>query len=195
MRATRMILGVSGLLLSVSMAMADDPMPDMKMMMEKFEKAGAPGEQHKQMASLEGQWDTKTKSWMEQNKPPMETTGSCEYKMVMGGRFLKQKCTGEMMGKQFEGMGVTGYDNTSQKYTSTWMDNMATTLHVMEGTAGDTKTITQQGEYTCPMRGHMKLRSVLKIIDDKTHIFEMYGTDDKGGQEAKMMEITYSRKS
>jgi hypothetical protein len=41
----------------------------------------------------------------------------------------------------------------------------------------------------------MKLRSVLKIIDDNTHIFEMYGTGEKGGQEAKMMEITYSRKS
>ena len=103
--------------------------------------------------------------------------------MVMDGRFLKQRCKGEMMGKQFEGMGITGYDNTSKKYTSTWLDNMATTLHVMEGTAGDAKTITQQGEYTCPMRGRMKLRSVLKIIDDHTHIFEMYGTDENGGQE------------
>lgn len=41
----------------------------------------------------------------------------------------------------------------------------------------------------------MKLRSVLKIIDDHTHIFEMYGTDENGGQEVKMMQITYSRKS
>lgn len=189
------ILGISGLLLSTSLAMADEQKSDMNMMMEKFEKAGAPGEQHKHMAKLEGKWDTKTKSWIEPDKPPMETTGSCEYHMFMDGRFLKQQCKGEMMGKQFEGMGITGYDNTSKKYTSTWMDNMATTFHVMEGTATDAKTITQQGEYTCPMRGHMKLRSVLKIIDDNTHIFEMYGTGEKGGQEAKMMEITYSRKS
>jgi len=185
----------AGLMLSASLAVADESKPDMKMMMEKFEKAGAPGEQHKQLASMQGKWDTKTKSWMEPNKPPMETTGSCEHKMVLDGRFLKQKCTGEMMGKQFEGIGVTGYDNTTKKYTSTWMDNMSTTLHVMEGTAGDAKTINQQGETTCPVRGHMKLRSVLKIVDDNTHMFEMYGTDDKSGQEAKMMEITYTRKS
>ncbi len=195
MRFARMMLMGLGIMLSASLALADEHMPDMKVMMEKFEKAGAPGEQHKQMASLEGKWDTKTKSWVEPNKPPMETTGSCEYKMVMDGRFLKQKCTGEMMGKQFEGMGITGYDNTSKKYTSTWMDNMATTLHVMEGTAGDAKIITQQGEYMCPLRGHMKLRSVLKILDEKSHVFEMYGTDEKGGQEEKMMEITYTRKS
>lgn len=193
MRFTRTILSVSGLLLSASIAMADEQKSEMAMMMEKFEKAGAPGEQHKQMAGLEGKWNTKTKSWIEPNKPPMETTGSCEYQMVMDGRFLKQTCSGEMMGKHFEGMGLTGYDNTSKKYTSTWMDNLATTLHVMEGAAENAKIITQQGEYTCPMRGRMKLRSVLKIIDDHTHIFEMYGTDDKGGQEAKMMEITYSR--
>ena len=44
MRLTRMIFGISGLLLSASMAMADEQKSDMNMMMEKFEKAGAPGE-------------------------------------------------------------------------------------------------------------------------------------------------------
>jgi hypothetical protein len=41
----------------------------------------------------------------------------------------------------------------------------------------------------------MKLRSVTKIVDNNTNVFEMYGTDDKSGQEQKMMEITYTRKS
>ena len=196
MRFTHLMLLGSGLMLAASLAVADEQKSeDMKAMMEKFEKAGAPGEPHKQLASMEGKWDTKTKSWMEPNKPPMETTGTCEQKMIMDGRFLKQKCTGEMMGKQFTGMGITGYDNTTKKYTSTWMDNMSTALHVMEGSAVDAKTIKQEGEFTCPMRGHMKLRSVMKIVDDNTNVFEMYGTDDKSGQEQKMMEITYTRKS
>jgi hypothetical protein len=71
---------------------------------------------------------------------------------------------------------------------------MSTTLHVMEGTSGDDNTITQEGQYTCPIRGEMKLRSVTKMVDQNTNIFEMYGTD-KSGQEMKMMEITYTRKS
>jgi len=196
MRFTRFALLSATFLMAASAAVADEQKaPDMNAMMEKFEKAGTPGEPHKQLASMEGKWDTKTKSWMEPNKPPMETTGSCEQKMIMDGRFLKQKCRGEMMGKQFEGMGLTGYDNTTKKYTSTWMDNMSTALHVMEGSASDAKTINQEGEYTCPIRGHMKLRSVMKIVDNNTNIFEMYGTDDKSGQETKMMEITYTRKS
>lgn len=195
MRFKTMALSCMGLIMAASLAMAEEqPKMDMQAMMEKFEKQATPGEPHKQLASMEGKWDTKTKSWMEPNKPPMESMGSCEQKMILGGRFLKQKCTGDMMGKTFEGIGLTGYDNQSKKYTSTWMDSMSTTLHVMEGGSSDENTITQEGQYTCPIRGEMKLRAVTKMVDRNTNIFEMYGTD-KSGQEMKMMEITYTRKS
>ena len=194
MRFKTMVLSCVGLMMAASFAIADEQKMDMQAMMEKFEKQGTPGEPHKRLASMEGSWNTKTKSWMEPNKPPMETAGTCEQKMILGGRFLKQKCSGDMMGKTFEGVGVTGYDNQTKKYTSTWMDSMSTTLHVMEGTSGDDNTITQEGQYTCPIRGEMKLRSVTKMVDQNTNIFEMYGTD-KSGQEMKMMEITYTRKS
>jgi hypothetical protein len=195
MRFSSVAISCVGLVMAASMAMADEKKPmDIHAMMEKFEKMGAPGEPHKRLAGMEGNWDTKTKSWMEPDKPPMETTGTCEQKMILDGRFLKQKCTGDMMGKTFSGIGMTGYDNQTKKYTSTWMDNMSTTLHVMEGTATDANTVTQEGQYTCPIRGEMKLRSVMKTIDANKHVFEMYGTD-KSGQEMKMMEITYTRKS
>jgi hypothetical protein len=39
----------------------------------------------------------------------------------------------------------------------------------------------------------MKWRSVTRIVDNNTHVFEMYETDKKG-EEVKMMEITYARK-
>jgi hypothetical protein len=39
----------------------------------------------------------------------------------------------------------------------------------------------------------MKWRSVTRIVDDNTWVFEMYGTD-KNGIEEKGMEITYIRK-
>jgi len=194
MRFKTMVLSCVGLMMAASFAIADEQKMDMQAMMEKFEKQGTPGEPHKRLASMEGSWNTKTKSWMEPNKPPMETAGTCEQKMILGGRFLKQKCSGDMMGKTFEGVGLTGYDNQTKKYTSTWMDSMSTTLHVMEGTSNDDNTITQEGQYTCPIRGEMKLRSVTKMVDQNTNIFEMYGTD-KSGQEMKMMEITYTRKS
>lgn len=99
-----------------------------------------------------------------------------------------------MMGNKFHGIGVTGYDNHTKKYASTWMDSMGTGIYFMEGPAGaDSKTMTMEGSYDDPMEGPMKLRAVTKIVDNNTEIFEMYGTD-KSGKEMKMMEITYARK-
>jgi hypothetical protein len=167
---------------------------DMQMMMDIYKNLGTPGAPHKVLASMVGSWNTKIKSWMEPNKPPMESVGTCEQKMLLGGRFLQQDFTGDMMGSTFTGIGVTGYDNHTKKYVSTWIDSMGTAILFFEGTAStDGKTITQESRYDDPIKGPMKWRSVTRIVDDNTHLFEMYGTD-KSGKEEKMMEITYSRK-
>jgi hypothetical protein len=167
---------------------------DTQAMMEVYTKLATPGAPHKVLASMEGSWNAKTKFWMEPNKPPTESTGTCQQKMILGGRFLQQEFTGDMMESPFTGIGVTGYDNHTRKYVSTWMDSMGTAILVFEGTASaDGKTITQESRYDDPIKGPLKWRSVIKIVDDNTHVFEMYETD-KRGKEEKMMEITYARR-
>ena len=64
---------------------------DSKAAMEHYKKLAAPGEPHKLLASLAGSWTTKTKEWMEPGKPPVESTGSAEMKMLLDGHFLQQK--------------------------------------------------------------------------------------------------------
>jgi hypothetical protein len=65
------------------MAKEDKDKMDMQEIMEVYKKVGTPGPPHKLLASLEGVWTTSTKSWMEPGKPPVETTGTCEQKMVL----------------------------------------------------------------------------------------------------------------
>jgi len=167
---------------------------DMQAMMDVYKKLGTPSAPHKVLASMAGSWNTKTKFWTEPNKPPMESTGVCQQEMILDGRFLQQEFTGEMMGRAFTGIGITGYDNHTKKYVSTWMDSMGTAILFFEGTArANGKIITQQSRYDDPIKGPTKWRSVTKIVDDNTHLFEMYETD-KRGKEVKMMEITYTRK-
>ena len=198
MRITHFTLIVLCLVLSVSVAMAKEKQPDqmdMQAMMDKYKKLATPGEPHKQLASLAGSWTTKTKSWMKPDKPPMETTGTCEDKALLDGRFLQQECTGEMMGQPYTGIGVHGYDNLTKKYVTTWMDSMGTGIFVMEGTASaDGQTITLHGSHPDPMGGVMKHRAVWKFVDANTQTFEMYHKG-KDGKEMKMMEITYTRKA
>jgi hypothetical protein len=167
---------------------------DMAAAMETYSKAAAPGPAHRMLEKMAGRWTTLTKQWMEPGKPPVESTGTSEQKMLFGGRYLHQEFSGDMMGTPFTGIGLTGYDNQKQRYVSTWIDSMSTAIFFFEGSGDpEERTITQVCRYEDPVRGPMKLRSVTRIVDDLTHQFEMYGTD-KSDIEQKMMEITYLRK-
>ncbi len=198
---TSILIGVS-LIISGSLALAKEkkaaPKMDPQAMMEVWKQLATPGEPHKQFASLAGSWTTKTKEWMEPRKPPTESEGTAELKMLLDGRFLYQEFNGNMMGQPFSGIGIDGYDNMTKKYVTAWMDSMGTGIFLMEGTASpDGKTITLKGGHPEPGGGHMNHRAIWKMVDANTQTFEMYGSHGHGkghGKEMKMMEITYTRK-
>ena len=157
-------------------------------------KLATPGEPHKLFTSLAGSWTTSTKEWMEPGKPPTESTGTAEMKMLLDGRFLYQEFSGNMMGQPFSGVGIDAYDNMTKKYMTAWMDTMGTGIFMMEGTASaDGKTITLRGSHPEPGGGKMTHRAVWKIVDNNTQTFDMYGAHH-GGKEMKVLEITYNRK-
>jgi hypothetical protein len=198
MRLIPLTLTCLCLVISASLAVAKEKKQEAKMdqqaMMDTYAKLATPGEPHKQLASLAGSWTTKTKSWMEPGKPPMESTGSAELKMLLDGRFLQQEFTGEMMGQPFSGVGINAYDNLRKRYVTSWIDTMGTGIFMMEGTASaDGKTITMRGQHAELGGGQMTHRAVWKIVDNNTQTFDMYGTHHHG-KEMKMMEIAYTRK-
>jgi hypothetical protein len=167
---------------------------DEKAMMELWQKASQPGEPHKLFATLAGSWTTQTKEWMEPGKPPTESTGTAEMKMLLDGRFLYQEYNAQMMGQPFSGVGIDGYDNLTKKYVTAWIDTMGTGIFFMEGTASpDGKTITLRGSHPEPGGGKMTHRAVWKITDNDNQVFEMYGAHGKE-KEMKFLEITYTRK-
>ena len=144
--------------------------------------------------TLASSWTTTTKEWMEPGKPPMESNGTAEMKMLLDGRFLYQEFNGQMMGQPFNGIGIDAYDNMTKKYMTAWMDSMGTGIFLMEGTASpDGKTITLRGSHPEPGGGKMTHRAIWKIVDANNQTFDMYGAHH-GQKETKMMEITYTRK-
>jgi hypothetical protein len=172
---------------------AEKPM-DPQAMMEAYKKLATPGEPHKLFASLVGSWTTQTKEWMEPGKPPMESTGSADMKMLLDGRFLQQEYNGNMMGQPYNGIGINAYDNLRKRYVTIWIDSMGTGIFTMEGTASaDGKTITMKGQHAELGGGQMTHRAVWTIVDSNTQTFDMYGAHGHG-KEMKMMEIVYIRK-
>jgi len=167
---------------------------DLQAIMEIYKKVGTPGEPHKRLAKLEGSWITRTRGWMEPDKPPIDSTGTCDQKLVLDGHYLQQVYTGDMMGLPFTGINLLGYNNHTGKYESVWLDSMSTAMYYFEGTASaDGKTITQECSYDDPVRGPSVWRSVTRIRDDNTLEFEMFIAPERGKDE-KMMEMTVSRK-
>ena len=198
MRLTLVPLTCLALFVFASPVMAKDKKPakemDPQAMMEVWKKLAMPGEPHKLFASLAGSWTTTTKEWMEPGKPPTESTGTAEMKMLLDGRFLYQEYNAQMMGQPFSGVGIDAYDNMTKKYVTAWIDTMGTGIFMMEGTAStDGKTITLKGSHPEPGGGRMSHRAVWKIVDNNTQTFDMYGAHH-GGKEMKVLEITYMRK-
>jgi uncharacterized protein DUF1579 len=169
--------------------------PKMEEMMKKAEAAGTPGAAHKALEPLVGDWTAEVKSWMAPDAPPTVTKATAKSSWAMNGRFVQEEFKGEMMGKPFHGMSLTGYDNQKQKYNSLWVDDMSTAIFTSEGTADDgAKVITFTGKMDCPMTGQkdMPVKHVVRIISPDKHVFEMH--DPSKGDNSKTMEITYTRK-
>ena len=161
-------------------------------------------ENHKLLGDLAGTWSYTVRFWMnpDPNAKPQESKGIATRKPMMDGRFFVMDVTGKMEmpgpdGKKkemtFKGMGIEGYDNVKKKFVGSWVDNMGTGIMMSEGTYDPaTKTFTYTGEVEAIPGMKTKVREVMKVVDKDHHNFEWY--EDRGGKEAKTMEISYTRK-
>jgi hypothetical protein len=161
-------------------------------MYELFMKAAAPGEHHAQLATWEGTWDLVVKHWMDPNMPPGESDATSVFKTVMGGRYVIEDVEGTTPMGPFQGMGMTGFDNVTQQYVNTWIDNMSTGVMVARGGPAVDGVVSMTGNMSSPMVGGLQaFRSELKLISVDERLFTMW--EDRDGTEVKTMEITYKR--
>lgn len=153
----------------------------------------SPGEVHKYMAESVGEWTATMKMYMDPSQPPMETKTKIKEEMILGGRYLVGKYSGNMMGMPFEGISTMGYDNGINKFYSSWIDNMGTGMTLMEGYwKVPNKVIELYGVSQDPMEGkEIIMRQTLEFVDADTHKMTMYMVHN--GIEMKGIEIVATR--
>ena len=178
--------------------------PDEAAMMKQMMEMAKLNENHKLLTSLDGTWSFITKMWMDgdSSKKPDQSKGTAVRKSIMEGRYVVMDVTGKMEipgpdGKMkpmtFKGQGTEGYDNVKKKFVGSWVDNMGTGIMMSEGDYDPaTKTFTYTGEIEMVPGMKQKIREVMKV-DDKDHM-DLRVDEDRGGKEAKTMEIDYTRK-
>jgi hypothetical protein len=160
--------------------------------------AGTPGEMHKELAKDVGVWNGKTTMWMGPGGEAMKSECVSTITPIMDGRYIKCEIKGDMPGMgPFDGFGLYGFDNVSQKFVSIWIDNHST--GIMTGTgelSEDGKVMTWNYTFNCPVtKKQTTMREVETSTGENTERFEMFGPDPKSGKEYKMMSIEFTRKS
>ena len=162
--------------------------------MEAWMKASTPAEFHEFLAKKAGSWMIEGKMWMEPGAEPEVSASTGEAKMILGGRFLYETMEGVTMGMPFEGLGITGYDNTSKVVTSIWYDSMGTVTTVLKGSwEKPGAPLELHGEMFDPMSGmDMKVRTLTTFISPDESLFEYFATAE-GMPEMKAMELRYIR--
>ncbi len=164
-------------------------------MMASWMKNASPGEFHKHLQPLVGKWNTTTKFRLSKEAPWSESTGFSESKWAMGGRYIIENFKSFSVEMPFEGMGITGYDNTKKKYVSSWIDSMSTALMISTGTIDAShKVITFTGTYDDPMTGQKDKpqKATLTILNDNKIVMKMFerGQD---GEWYMNLEVVYTR--
>lgn len=189
------VVAASALLVTLAQAQEGHEMtPEQKAEMEAYMKAGQPGSQHRQLASTAGMYELKVRSWHEPGTPPMESGGTATRTMILDGRVLVEDVESTMMGAPFTGHGMTGYDNVTGKYWSTWVDSMSTGMMVSEGECDADNVCQFTGTYQDPVKGGpVTIRMMTRWTSPTSELFEMWGPG-RDGKEMKMMEISYTKK-
>lgn len=161
---------------------------------QAWQKYMTPGDAHKMLAQEEGSWNCDMTFWMSPDGEPEKYTSTADVKMVMGGRYQETNYEGDMGGMPFEGKSTVSFDNTTEEYTSTWIDNMGTGMMVLRGTMSPaSQKMVLKGEMVDPATGKAKpIREVYSVVDENTRKMEMF--DNHDGKEFKSMEIVMTRK-
>jgi hypothetical protein len=163
--------------------------------MKAWMESVTPGEPHKKLEAQAGSYTVQGRTWMDPKAPAMEMKGTASIQMILGGRYQVLEFQGDSMDMPFEGSGLTGFDNVSKEYFSTWIDNMRTGIVHYRGKADDKGVVTLTCEVDDPMNPSVKnkCRQVLRSTD-RDHFSTETWMKRANAEEFKAAELSFTRR-
>jgi hypothetical protein len=164
--------------------------------LQAFMHAATPGKMHERLVADVGVWNGKNTMWMGPGTEPIKSDSTSTITAIMDGRFTRCEMKGEMPGMgPYNGLMISGYDNITEKFVSTWIDNMSTSFANGEGELSkDGKTLTWTFDCNCPLtKKPINMRQIETVTGPGTKTLEMFGTDPKSGKEYQMMRIELTK--
>lgn len=158
------------------------------------EGADEPGPIHKFLAKRAGEYTTITKFSGPGIPDSPPTKGTSKIKSILGGRFVQQEDSGEMLGKKFTSVHLDGYNNLTKTFESTWIYTGGTGMMSMTGKSDDGgKTIHYVATYSKDAGKKETMYIDTKHIDDDNFEVVLYSKLPDGAK-GPMMHMKYTRK-
>jgi hypothetical protein len=167
-------------------------------MMAEYQMLAQPGPEHERLAAMEGTWTNQITMWLEPGAEPMTSTSKSTNEMVLGGRFLMTRGTGEMMGTTMERLSLMGFDRREGTYNHISLDNFGTYWVLASGKYDeDNKAIRMYSEYFDPvMKCTQKCDMIVTFESDDVHHWEVIYRNPEmtgGADEFKMVDVISTR--
>ncbi|MDA0769805.1 MAG: DUF1579 domain-containing protein [Chloroflexi bacterium] len=78
---------------------------------------------HKQLKTLEGDWEGVTKTWLEPGVLSDESASKSTFRPMLSGRFMLQEYEGTLNGEPHEGAAIFGYNLQARRFEHAWVDS------------------------------------------------------------------------
>lgn len=153
-----------------------------------------PVREHALLAALAGTWDVAYAHWFHDGAEPALGRGSSIFTALFDGRYLREEFSAQFAGKPILGVGTTGFDRVSRRFTNVWYDNRGTGMLCTTGLATpDGREITFTGEILNPATGEpIGVSHVLRRESDDFFTLDMF--NDRDGRLNKSMAMEYRRR-
>lgn len=129
---TPILRAIVSLTLLASFASAQEKAKDKKDPQAVYEPRSGPGVGQKFLERFVGDWDV-VKTFHPKTGEELRITGVCRQRMLHGGRFLESEFVFGTGDAKTTGTGTIGFETSTGKFTSVWIDSRATRMSFRQG--------------------------------------------------------------
>ena len=177
---------------------ADEPQPPeaRKDPQASFEPRFVPGAGQKYLEAFVGDWDVVKTFYPRSGGEPSRTPGTCRQTMIHDGRFLQSEFIFDQGGRKTTGLGLTGFESQSGRFTTVWTDSRQTRMSIRQSrepfNGKEIVLLSHSLEEEGKAAPHS--RTVSRLEDNRRKIVHRQFTTGPDGKERVIMELLMTRK-
>jgi len=154
-----------------------------------------PGAEHAILAGLAGKFTTKVHVYSGPFVRLVDTEGTAEGTVLMGGAFVRVTHAEKRMKQPIEAMTIYGFDESVRKYTAASIDNTSTAIIHFVGTYDAVKKQIVMSSRFSDQKSRLLtiVRTVTTFVDADTWTYDEFVSHKVGEAETQVVSIIFKR--